>query len=76
MSDLVRLNFIRKNFSILILGAGGAVKGVLLPLLSLGCSIYILNRTISNAKNLVNQFCKYGKIFIFEEEVMKKNISI
>ncbi|WP_295164145.1 shikimate dehydrogenase [uncultured Buchnera sp.] len=72
LSDLVRLKFIKKNFSILILGAGGAVKGVLLPLLSLGCSIYILNRTVLNANNLVQQFYKYGKIFVFEEKVFKK----
>ncbi|AYN24597.1 shikimate dehydrogenase [Buchnera aphidicola] len=72
LSDLIRLKFIKKNFSILILGAGGAVKGVLLPLLSLGCSIYILNRTVSNAENLVKQFNTYGKIFVFEKKVFKK----
>ncbi|AAM68017.1 shikimate dehydrogenase [Buchnera aphidicola] len=72
LSDLVRLNFIKKNFSILILGAGGAVKGVLLPLLSLGCSVYILNRTILNAKILVKQFNKYGKIFVFDRQNFKQ----
>lgn len=71
LSDLFRLKFIKKNFTILILGAGGAVKGVLLPLLSLGCSVYILNRTLLNAVNLVRQFKKYGKIFIFKDETFK-----
>lgn len=71
LSDLFRLKFIKKNFSILILGAGGAVKGVLLPLLSLGCSVYILNRTVLNAVNLVKQFKNYGKIFFFQDKIFK-----
>lgn len=71
LSDLNRLKFIKKNFSILILGAGGAVQGVLLSILSLGCSVYILNRTVSNAINLVNQFKQYGNIKIFEKDDLK-----
>ncbi|QCI22922.1 shikimate dehydrogenase [Buchnera aphidicola] len=67
LSDLIRLNFIKKKYSILIIGAGGAVKGVLFPLLSFGCSIFILNRTFSNAKKLVSQFNKYGDIHIFDK---------
>ncbi|WAI18371.1 MAG: shikimate dehydrogenase [Buchnera aphidicola (Acyrthosiphon caraganae)] len=71
LSDLTRLNFIKKNYSILIIGAGGAVKGVLLPLLSFGCSIFILNRTVSNAEKLVLQFYKYGNIDVFDENSSK-----
>jgi len=71
LSDLIRLNFIKKKSSILILGAGGAVKGILFPLLSFGCSIFILNRTLSNAQKLVLQFEQYGKINIFSKSTSK-----
>ncbi|QIQ41490.1 MAG: shikimate dehydrogenase [Buchnera aphidicola (Aphis urticata)] len=71
LSDLTRLKFIKKNFSILILGAGGAVQGILLSILSLGCSVYIWNRTDLNAINLVNQFRKYGNIKIFKKDSLK-----
>ena len=71
LSDLIRLNFIQKKYSILIIGAGGAVRGVLFPLLSFGCSISILNRTFLNAKKLVSQFEKYGKINIFDKNSLK-----
>lgn len=71
LSDLQRLNFIKKNFSILILGAGGVVQGILPALLSLGCSIYILNRTKKNAEKLVLQFDKYGKIQVLEPNKLK-----
>ncbi|WAI11675.1 MAG: shikimate dehydrogenase [Buchnera aphidicola (Macrosiphum albifrons)] len=70
LSDLIRLNFIKKKHSILIIGAGGAVKGVLFPLLSFGCSIFILNRTFSNAKKLVSQFHKYGNINVFHKNLL------
>ncbi|QCI20036.1 MAG: shikimate dehydrogenase [Buchnera aphidicola (Brevicoryne brassicae)] len=72
LSDLIRLNFIKKNNSILILGAGGAVRGILFPLLSFGCSVFILNRTLSNAEKLVVQFSKYGKINIFDKNSSEK----
>ncbi|ACL30283.1 shikimate dehydrogenase [Buchnera aphidicola str. APS (Acyrthosiphon pisum)] len=65
LSDLIRLNFIKKNYSILIIGAGGAARGVLFPLLSYGCSICIFNRTVLNAEKLVLQFHKYGNINVF-----------
>ncbi len=71
LSDLNRLNFIKKKSSVLILGAGGAIQGILLSILSMECSVYILNRTISNAINLVKQFKQYGNIKIFEEDDLK-----
>ncbi len=71
LSDLIRLDFIRKDSSILMLGAGGAVRGVLFSLLSFGCSIFILNRTTSNANKLVLQFKQYGEINIFKDKTIK-----
>ncbi|QCI23998.1 shikimate dehydrogenase [Buchnera aphidicola (Macrosiphoniella sanborni)] len=71
LSDLKRLNFIKKRYSILILGAGGVVRGILFPLLSFGCSVYILNRTIKNAEKLVSQFNQYGDIRVLKENTSK-----
>lgn len=42
---------------ILMLGAGGAVRGVIQPLLDAGCSqLFIANRTAEKAQQLVDQF--------------------
>lgn len=63
--DLKRLNFIKKNIKILLLGAGGAAQAVISSLLDLSCSITILNRTLNNANVLVKKFKKFGKILVF-----------
>jgi shikimate dehydrogenase len=49
---------------VLILGAGGAVRGLLRPLLELTnpTECVIANRTISKAENLASLFSSYGKI--------------
>ncbi|MGK3396559.1 shikimate dehydrogenase, partial [Escherichia coli] len=52
LSDLERLSFIRPGLRILLIGAGGASRGVLLPLLSLDCAVTITNRTVSRAEEL------------------------
>ncbi|CAL4043633.1 Shikimate dehydrogenase (NADP(+)) [Buchnera aphidicola (Tetraneura ulmi)] len=71
--DLNRIKFLKEKCNILILGAGGVVRGILQPLLSLGNSIYILNRTKKKAENLKIEFSKYGSIEVFKKE-NKKNI--
>jgi len=48
---------------VLMLGAGGAVRGVLQPLLAAGCGeILIANRTLSRAENLVQEFSDLGQL--------------
>lgn len=62
VTDLERLNWLRPNQRILILGAGGATKGVLLPLLQAKQNIVLANRTFSKAKELAERFQPYGNI--------------
>ncbi|WP_343128113.1 shikimate dehydrogenase [Buchnera aphidicola (Takecallis taiwana)] len=60
--DLKRLNFININKKILLIGAGGAARGIIPNLLSYNCSIDIVNRTFSKADNLALYFKKFGYI--------------
>ena len=62
VTDLERLNWLHPNQRILILGAGGATKGVLLPLLQAQQNILLANRTFSKAKELAERFQPYGNI--------------
>ncbi|WP_118789288.1 shikimate dehydrogenase [Haemophilus haemolyticus] len=62
VTDLERLNWLRPNKRVLILGAGGATKGVLLPLLQAQQNIVLANRTFSKAKELAERFQPYGNI--------------
>ncbi|OFQ19440.1 MULTISPECIES: shikimate dehydrogenase [Haemophilus] len=62
VTDLARLNWLHPNKRILILGAGGATKGVLLPLLQAQQNIVLANRTFSKSKELAERFQPYGNI--------------
>lgn len=57
-----RLGWQIKGKRVLVLGAGGAVRGVLQPLLEeRPDSLVIANRTVSRAEQLVETFAAYGK---------------
>lgn len=68
LSDLERLSFIKKGFRILLIGAGGASRGVLLPLLSMDCAVTITNRTFSRAKELATLFAHTGSVNVVAME--------
>ncbi|BAP58530.1 shikimate dehydrogenase [Candidatus Tachikawaea gelatinosa] len=62
LNDLKRLNMIYFQDNILIIGAGGATRGIILPLLKFGCSLSITNRTLSRAEKLVKSMNLENKI--------------
>lgn len=62
LSDLERLALIKPGDRILLVGAGGAARGVILPLLSAGCAITIVNRTQVRAEELAQLFGQSGTI--------------
>lgn len=62
LSDLERLKLIKPNDRVLLVGAGGAARGVLLPLLSLDCSVTITNRTFAKTEELATLFRHTGSV--------------
>ena len=62
LNDLKRLNILKPQQKVLILGAGGAAQGVIFPLLQAQQHLVIYNRTFSKAQQLTEKFCSYGKI--------------
>ncbi len=59
VQHLQQLNWHLDGKTIAIIGAGGATRGILLPLLLAGVeSVHIANRTVSNAQILVEDFHK------------------
>ncbi len=66
LSDLQHLQMISPDSHILLVGAGGAARGVILPLLDFGCRITITNRTLSRAETLVETYHHAGTILASE----------
>ncbi|WMN58658.1 shikimate dehydrogenase [Pseudoalteromonas xiamenensis] len=63
VADLRRHGVKLKNSSILLLGAGGAARGAVFPLLKEGIStLHIANRTAHKADNLASHFRTYGSV--------------
>lgn len=62
VSDLERLGWIKPDQKVLILGAGGATRGVLYPLLQAEQQITIYNRTPEKAVQLAENFANFGII--------------
>jgi len=62
LSDLERLQLIHPGDRVLLVGAGGAARGVILPLLSFGCSLVVVNRTVERAAMLAEIFHQSGDI--------------
>ncbi|HED52131.1 MAG TPA: shikimate dehydrogenase [Gammaproteobacteria bacterium] len=66
-----------KNKRILMLGAGGAARGVVLPLLEQQpSSLHIANRTVSRARELVERFADYGELSASGFDALHGNFDI
>lgn len=59
--DLQRKAVVLKDKSILLIGAGGAAKGVMAPLLTAGANVTVVNRTYQKAVDLAKQFELIGE---------------
>lgn len=56
VNDIQNHGFSIKGKKVLLIGAGGAARGALLPLLEAGCAVlHIANRTVSRAEDLAKQ---------------------
>nr|WP_314985273.1 shikimate dehydrogenase [uncultured Pantoea sp.] len=62
LSDLERLKMINAGDNVLLVGAGGAARGVILPLLSAGVTLTVVNRTAARAEELATLFGESGPI--------------
>jgi len=62
LSDLERLARLKQGDRVLLIGAGGAARGVILPLLSHGCPVVVTNRTFERAQHLSHIFEEKGDI--------------
>jgi len=62
LSDLQRLNMIKPGDRVLLVGAGGAARGVILPLLDFQCQVVVTNRTFARAQQLQEHFAGKGEI--------------
>ncbi|QOI11198.1 shikimate dehydrogenase [Blochmannia endosymbiont of Colobopsis nipponica] len=54
----------RTKSKILLIGAGGAARGIIFPLLNFGHQILLTNRTFLRAQRLVNHFFNKGDISV------------
>ncbi|MEE3664831.1 shikimate dehydrogenase [Brenneria sp. g21c3] len=72
LSDLQRLNFIKSQDRVLLLGAGGAARGVIQPLLAYGCSVVLTNRTFAKAESLAQLFSAIGNIQAVESDDLRE----
>lgn len=60
---IANLGWTVQNAEILVIGAGGAVRGILEPLLrELPASVHIINRTAARAERLANEFGPLGTV--------------
>jgi shikimate dehydrogenase len=62
LTDLERQQLIQPSDRVLLVGAGGAARGVILPLLAFGCEIVLTNRTVTRAQELAKIFQHGGAV--------------
>ncbi|MGY0218581.1 shikimate dehydrogenase [Endozoicomonadaceae bacterium StTr2] len=78
LTDLKQNNQVTiKDKRVLVLGAGGAVRGVLQPLLEEEPGeLVIANRTQAKAEQLVAEFCEYKNIVALQFELLRGHFDL
>ena len=61
----VNLRFSLKERRVLLLGAGGAAYGIVLPLLEAGAKLSVVNRTLAKAQQLGAAFSAKGQLEVY-----------
>lgn len=76
MRDLrVNMNLPIEGANILILGAGGATRGIVRPLLGAkAASVMIANRTLAKAEALVEHFSSFGPVYACSFDDVPKTV--
>lgn len=64
VADLLAHDISLIDRQVAIIGAGGATRGVILPLIEQGAKLTIFNRTLSKSQALRDDFCAFGNIDI------------
>lgn len=62
VTDLIAQKVDLQGKNIAIIGAGGATRGVILPLMEQGATLTLFNRTLLKATNLKDEFAPHGMI--------------
>ncbi|NMH60593.1 shikimate dehydrogenase [Alteromonas ponticola] len=77
VSDLIAQVSSLQGSSVLLIGAGGAARGVVVPLLDAGVKeLYISNRTGEKAQRLVEQFSRNEVQAILTDELTSKKFDV
>ncbi|PMJ91949.1 shikimate dehydrogenase [Vibrio sp. 10N.261.55.A7] len=77
VQDLLQHQVQLKDARILLIGAGGAARGVIKPLMDQGpAEIIIANRTFSKAKQLADMFEPYGAIKAIEMNQVDESFDV
>ncbi|MCK8393980.1 shikimate dehydrogenase, partial [Erwinia amylovora] len=74
LSDIERLDLIKPDDRILLIGAGGAARGVIRPLLSFGCSMTVTNRTHAKAEELVQLVQLSGRLRSMSQQQLSEGL--
>lgn len=69
VADLLNKGVELNGKNIAILGAGGATRGAILPLLNAGATITIFNRTLIKAEKLIDDFKQYHTNHLFAKSL-------
>lgn len=77
VADLNSLNLPLKRQSLLIMGAGGATRGIIAPLLRAGVEkIYLTNRTPEKSRQIIADFNFTDKIILFDWQQLINQVEV